>query len=160
MSGEHLVFVYGTLKSGEPNSGVMMDVETGQATLIGKAQTLEKYPLIIASKFNIPFLLLHPGNGHIIEGEVYTVDDRKLALLDEFEAHPHFYLRNKYPVKMINNGSQMEVWIYLLPTWRDELFNGTTTAMYSSYSSIGEHGLEYVPIDDVEDHDRLYACLD
>ena len=59
---------------------------------ITAAQTVIKYPLVIASKYNIPFLLDHPGFGHLIQGEVYEVDDLLLQILDDFEGHPEFYV--------------------------------------------------------------------
>ena len=59
---------------------------------ITSAQTVIKYPLVIASKYNIPFLLDHPGFGHLIQGEVYEVDDLLLQILDDFEGHPEFYV--------------------------------------------------------------------
>ena len=62
---EHLVFVYGTLKTGEPNESVMNNIDTGVCRLVGKARTIREFPLIIGSKFNIPFLLFSPGVGHV-----------------------------------------------------------------------------------------------
>ena len=56
----YLVFVYGTLKKGEPNHSFM-----SSSTFVSEATTCEKFPLVIASKFNIPFLLNKPGVGHV-----------------------------------------------------------------------------------------------
>ncbi|KAH7952459.1 hypothetical protein HPB52_023480 [Rhipicephalus sanguineus] len=61
----HYVFVYGTLKTGEPNNHVMKDSENGKATLIGTAVTVKKWPLVIASSYNIPYLLHCEGKGHV-----------------------------------------------------------------------------------------------
>lgn len=55
------VFVYGTLKTGEPNHH-WFNKGGGQYKLLCQAQTVEKYPLIIATEYNIPFLLYSPGN--------------------------------------------------------------------------------------------------
>ncbi len=38
----HLVFVYGTLKKGEPNEGWMADEGRGSARLLGRGRTKEK----------------------------------------------------------------------------------------------------------------------
>ena len=62
---QFLLFVYGTLKRGQPNEAVMRDKESGQATLIGRGITDEKWPLVIASRYNVPYLLNVPGSGHV-----------------------------------------------------------------------------------------------
>jgi gamma-glutamylaminecyclotransferase len=62
----HLVFVYGTLKRGEPNEHVMTNKETGYQKFVGTARLLDKYPLIVSTRFNIPFLLNSPGVGQVI----------------------------------------------------------------------------------------------
>ena len=59
----HLVFVYGTLKKGEPNHHLIAQRTGGVATLIGIAKTVKKWPLIIASRYNIPYLLYSEGKG-------------------------------------------------------------------------------------------------
>lgn len=62
MSGNlHKVFVYGTLKQGEPNHGWFSKHENGYYKFLCNAKTVEKYPLIIGTKYNIPFLLYSPG---------------------------------------------------------------------------------------------------
>ena len=52
-----------------------------------QAETTIAYPLVIASKHNIPFLLDKPGTGKVISGEVYCVNDVMLKILDDFEGH-------------------------------------------------------------------------
>lgn len=64
----HKVFVYGTLKRGEPNHGWFSKHESGKFKFLCEAKTVEKYPLIIATQFNIPFLLYSPGKYCIIMG--------------------------------------------------------------------------------------------
>lgn len=61
----HLIFVYGTLKSGEPNSYLMKDETCGVCISRGLAYSKEKYPLVVASRYNIPYLLYKPGSGHV-----------------------------------------------------------------------------------------------
>ena len=48
------VFVYGTLKTGQPNHHFITDKENGEAKLLGRAQTVDKFPLVIANKFRTP----------------------------------------------------------------------------------------------------------
>jgi len=60
------VFVYGTLKNGEPNFHWLTNEEHGRAKFICYGTTSTLYPLVIASKYNIPFLLDEPGTGKVI----------------------------------------------------------------------------------------------
>lgn len=61
----HRVFVYGTLKRGEPNHGIIKDVANGYAKFLGVGKTTTSYPLVIATKYNIPFLLKKPNVGNV-----------------------------------------------------------------------------------------------
>lgn len=55
------VFVYGTLKKGEPNHHWFQKGNNGFFRYVGEAKTTEKYPLIIGTRYNIPFVLYSPG---------------------------------------------------------------------------------------------------
>lgn len=61
MNDVYKVFVYGTLKRGEPNHHWFSNVPGGKSRFLYQARTKEKYPLIIATDYNIPFLLYDPG---------------------------------------------------------------------------------------------------
>ncbi|KAJ8934602.1 hypothetical protein NQ318_002946 [Aromia moschata] len=100
----HKVFVYGTLKKGEPNHQWFSKDQTGYHKYLYNAKTTEKYPLIIGTKYNIPFLLNSPGNGTHVEGEVYEVDDKVLANLDVLEDHPNYYVRQLRDVRPLVDG--------------------------------------------------------
>lgn len=95
------VFVYGTLKKGEPNHYWLTNPENGFAQFVGSGKTATEYPLIVATKFNIPFLLNVPNVGHQINGEIYSVDEIMLKNLDELEDYPALYDRNIFQI----NGS-------------------------------------------------------
>ncbi|XP_017788823.1 PREDICTED: putative gamma-glutamylcyclotransferase CG2811 isoform X2 [Habropoda laboriosa] len=148
----HRVFVYGTLKRGEPNHSLIQDFANGYAKFLGLGRTTVKYPLIIATKYNIPFLLKKPGIGHHVFGEIYDVDTKMLKKLDELEEHPTFYERSQENVlwaseakaKSSDNFEEVstliKVWIYFLPKFRLSLLE---RPMYSSYSNEGTHGLKY-----------------
>ena len=53
----HRIFVYGTLKRGQPNYKLLESVDNVVKNFIGIGKTLDKYPLVIASRYNIPFVL-------------------------------------------------------------------------------------------------------
>ena len=40
-------------------------MQNGKATLLATAETVNKYPLVVTTKFNIPFLLAAEGTGHV-----------------------------------------------------------------------------------------------
>ncbi|XP_033318833.1 putative gamma-glutamylcyclotransferase CG2811 isoform X2 [Bombus bifarius] len=148
----HRIFVYGTLKRGEPNHNLIQDVANGYAKFLGLGRTVVPYPLIIATHYNIPFLLKKPGFGHHVFGEVYDVDTKMLKKLDELEEHPTFYERSEEDLLIAPEGKTKssdnfeeistltKVWIYFLPRFRASLLENP---MYSSYSNEGSHGLKY-----------------
>ncbi|XP_074520785.1 gamma-glutamylaminecyclotransferase-like [Halichoeres trimaculatus] len=146
------VFVYGTLKRGQPNNYRMFDLSNGKAELLASARTTQKYPLIIATKYNIPFLLNIPGEGHRVRGEIYKVDDKMLAFLDDFESCPHMYQRNLVKLEVeewmgkgdeeekVAAGSITEAFVYSTTTYQPDW---PSLHSYESYDSHGDHGLEY-----------------
>ena len=56
--------MYGTLKRGEPNHHFLKK-ENGVARFMGLAELTQRYPLVVASRHNIPFLLEVPGQGKV-----------------------------------------------------------------------------------------------
>ncbi|CAG2181391.1 unnamed protein product [Oppiella nova] len=136
----HLMFVYGTLKTGQPNHYLMNDSENGVAQFVAKGQTLDKWPLVIASKYNIPFLLHKKDFGKRICGEIYSVDNKMRHFLDEFESHPSYYRRLETEVTL-EDGSVMKPWVYFLLDFKPQFLDLVT---YSCYDSYGDHGLPYV----------------
>ena len=90
---EHLVFVYGTLKRGNPIRG--LDRVRG-STFIGEAITLTSdYMMLDLGSF--PGVIAVPGwfNATRIGGEVFSVTTDLLMKLDEIEGYPDFYDRMK-----------------------------------------------------------------
>ncbi|CAI9724073.1 Hypothetical predicted protein [Octopus vulgaris] len=115
------VFVYGTLKRGQPNHFVLENVTHGLAKFIGDATTALRYPLVVASQYNIPFLLPFEGKGNFISGEVYDVDEKMLKRLDELESHPDTYKREK--ISVISNNNSFMSWCYILQRPQPKLLN-------------------------------------
>lgn len=111
---QNLVFVYGTLKKEFPNHQRYMQ----SARLIGKYQTLEKYPLVLFGHRYVPGMLNSPGEGHHVEGELYEVNDECLERIDFLEGthEPDGYRRQMIAVKSIDKieADQTSAYVYLL----------------------------------------------
>lgn len=143
------VFVYGTLKKGQPNYKHMINTAKGIAKYQGRGRTVEKYPLVIAGKYNIPFMLNIPGTGHHVAGEIYTVDDQMLQFLDEFEGCPDMYQRTTMRIEVVEwegkssaaGSSVMECFVYSTTTYQPEWVQ---LPYHDNYDSSGTHGLSYV----------------
>ncbi len=65
MASKMFAFVYGTLKKGEPNHYWLTDTANGTATFVGTGVTQNLFPLVIASRYNIPFLIDKQGTGKV-----------------------------------------------------------------------------------------------
>ena len=62
---ERPIFVYGTLKKGQPNNYLLNDKTRGIAKFLGKAKLTDKYPLVVTTNGNVPFLLPKKGVGKV-----------------------------------------------------------------------------------------------
>lgn len=79
-----LLFIYGTLRRGEPNHPKL-----GDARFVGEARTQPRYELVDFGGF--PALLEH-GRTSVI-GELYEVCAERICELDAFEDVPALYER-------------------------------------------------------------------
>ncbi len=59
------VFVYGTLKRNQPAHHQLMDPRNGTARFLGNGHTSDKLPLVVATKYQMPFLLNRVGLGQV-----------------------------------------------------------------------------------------------
>lgn len=148
-SSRTLVWVYGTLKAGFHNHAA-----TGMhaAVLVGRATTIDRFPLLTLSPYRVPFMLDAAGVGSRVEGEVYEVDDVLLDRLDTLEGHPSWYLRREVKVGMevegkhnADNGAAPDalentriVHAYLLPPsmFNPSLLERPMTDFLSSYTLV------------------------
>ncbi|KAJ8003352.1 hypothetical protein DPEC_G00147450 [Dallia pectoralis] len=155
-----LIFVYGTLKRGQPNYYRMLPEQAnGKAEFYSHAHTVQRYPLVIAGRYNIPALLNRPGEGHRVQGEVYRVDDTMLAFLDAFECCPSMYQRTLVQLELTGEeggggggqnptaGRMMDAFVYSTTSYQPDWLQQT---FYNSYDANGSHGLKYVNRDDRE----------
>ncbi len=83
-SGRHVLFVYGSLLSGEANHGMLAG-----AQFLGEATTAPAFELVDLGAY--PALVR--GGTTAVTGELYAVTTPLLARLDEFEGHPDLYQR-------------------------------------------------------------------
>jgi gamma-glutamylaminecyclotransferase len=164
------IFVYGTLKQGQPNFGHMIE---RNAIFVDKAITVDKWPLVIASEANIPFLLYKKDFGHVcnflekmffqklnfvffysqnIKGEIYLVDDETLEFLDEFEGlHQNFYSKQKISVKSVLSGDIHEAFCYVLENFKPYLIENTKYLLDDYDSNNNQFNLSYVKRIDTPD---------
>jgi len=89
------LFVYGTLKNGFHNHQLLEDAE-----FICSATTKQKYPMVNIEEY-FPYLIDEEGEGCHVEGEVYKIDEKILAILDILEGYPDLYNRHKITVKSL-----------------------------------------------------------
>ena len=98
----HKLFIYGTLKRGYPNhNGYLKDEK-----YLGEFQTTECYPLLIANKWFAAVMLLEPGVGERVRGELYLVNDCKLSDLDQLEHTHHSKGYRRVEIEIQNIDSQ------------------------------------------------------
>ena len=107
----HNIFIYGTLKRGYPNHNSYLDKEN----YLGSYRTVECYPLVIANKWFAPVMLHEPGQGKQVLGELYQVDDDKLAELDRLERTDHSkgYQRISIEIRNIANDELTYAFTYM-----------------------------------------------
>lgn len=138
------VFVYGTLKKGEPNHHWLTDATNGRARFIAQGRTTERYPLIIATRYNIPFLLDVPGKGHFVVGEIYEIDDRMLGRLDVLEDYPKLYDRRPEMIRNEETNTVESCLIYLMRSFPKRLLD---KPLLEEYRNSAEK--PYVEADDI-----------
>jgi gamma-glutamylaminecyclotransferase len=59
------IFVFGSLKNGQPNFWRMTDPDSGLANFVSGGQTADTYPMVINPAWNLPCLLNIPGSGMV-----------------------------------------------------------------------------------------------
>ncbi|GMT03899.1 hypothetical protein PENTCL1PPCAC_26073 [Pristionchus entomophagus] len=148
----HRIFVYGTLKKGQANHKVLTDSE-GTLRAFGSARSVDRFPLVIGTKLNIPFVLNAKGMGEHVLGEIYEVNGAKLAILDALEGHPILYERKLEQFVMEASGVITEAWIYIIDKWSDS-FPDTCSNPLSSYSSDGPHGRPFLDTEKLSDDEE------
>jgi gamma-glutamylaminecyclotransferase len=108
-SGETFVAVYGSLKQGYGNHGLL---ERGQAELIGLGTTsLSTFEMISFGAF--PGLIINPSSHNKVGVEVYKVNELTFNRLDGLEGYPHFYNRDIFQIEL-DDKTPLTAWMYYL----------------------------------------------
>jgi len=100
------VFVYGTLKRGQGNHGILHN----KSEFVAHARIGNEFTAY-SKGIGYPFMAEVAGIGCV--GEVYQVNDEVLANLDRLEGHPGYYERKVRPV-VCGDGTEVLAWVYLM----------------------------------------------
>lgn len=98
------VFVYGTLRVGEPYHHLMSPCE-----YLGQCTTAARFALINLGRYPG---ITHNGSASIV-GDLYLVDAQTLQELDEYEGYPEYYTRESIE---LSDGSTAIAYIYIKST--------------------------------------------
>jgi gamma-glutamylcyclotransferase (GGCT)/AIG2-like uncharacterized protein YtfP len=108
LSGDQLVFVYGTLKRGERNHAFL----EGQ-TFRGNARTAPGFRLISLGEY--PGIIPDSNDRAGVAGEVWSIDETCLARLDEFEGVAEgLYRRERILLQPPFSEQEVQSYIYAL----------------------------------------------
>ncbi len=102
----HRVYVYGTLKRGQYFHNQYLGGE--KSIFISPAKASLEYSLYVDG---LPHLIRQATDEHV-KGELFLVDEKVLATLDELEGHPVVYRRELIEV-FDESGARMLAWAYL-----------------------------------------------
>lgn len=95
-----VLFVYGTLKRGARNHGLLADQR-----FLGVATTAPKYRVFDLGPF--PGLVRDNATGLSVHGELFAVSECALGELDDFEGVPDLFTRERIEVD-----GRADVWAY------------------------------------------------
>lgn len=109
---EQVVFVFGTLKEGFPNSAVNRG-----SRVPGTFRTRVAYPLLLVGERHSPWLVDSPGNGFQVAGQVFKVDAATLAAMDILEriSDPDGYRRCVLELESLESSGALCAYAYLKP---------------------------------------------
>jgi gamma-glutamylaminecyclotransferase len=105
-----LLFVYGSLKQGFPNA----HINTGRR-VCGDFRTLQRLPFYLVGSGHLPCLVLQPGHGLQVLGQLFEVSAADLAAMDRLErvGEPQGYSRVCIEVQQVDDGRVFEADVYV-----------------------------------------------
>jgi gamma-glutamylaminecyclotransferase len=102
------LFVYGTLKRGCRNHGVMRGAE-----FVDEVATQPAYLMVNCGSYPGLVKAANDQTGMSIRGELYRVDEEMLVVLDRFEDVPAEFVRGTI---WLEDGSEAQAYFYILST--------------------------------------------
>jgi gamma-glutamylaminecyclotransferase len=104
------LFALGTLKKGFPFHQIGLD----GARFIGAYRTIQPYPMFVAGPWFAPMILNQPGIGLRVRGELYEIDNERLADIDTLESiGKPGNLRVVIEVEPLDGGSPVSTFAYM-----------------------------------------------
>ena len=100
---KNYVLVYGTLRKGGYNHGLM-----GEAEILANLK-LTGFSMVSLGSY--PAVYMNNQAEKAIHAELNLVDEATFARLDQLEGYPDFYNRSQIEVKL-TSGKQVKAWIY------------------------------------------------
>jgi gamma-glutamylcyclotransferase (GGCT)/AIG2-like uncharacterized protein YtfP len=113
--GNTLLFTYGTLRRGESNSHILNTTSKYLKTV----KTIKKFIMITTEDAFFPYLILPEywpemqDKAIHITGDIYNITSAGIALCDELEGHPTWYIRTNIQT-ISNTGEVNTVQAYIL----------------------------------------------
>ncbi len=101
------VFVYGTLKSGQSRHHALEHHGPGKP-----AVTVQLFHMKRAAW---PFIK-PDAHGNRVKGELYSVDEKTLRVLDAIEGYPNLFTKQRIHVTLEDN-TQEEATVYVIGDW-------------------------------------------
>mgnify|MGYP001618841294 CR=1 FL=1 len=89
------IFVYGTLRKGEPNHWMMDHDEI----VFIREDVLPGYEKYFKTPNNTGLSFIRPAEEASVEGELYQIPDNLIPRFDTFEGHPNWYRRTDVSLK-------------------------------------------------------------
>jgi len=103
---KHKIFVYGSLKRGGGNHGLMAGqrfIATGRTQPVYRLFALDSYPAMVDAA----------QDGRSIQGEIWEIDPERMPTLDQLEDLEHgMYARVKIPLLAPHNKLKVEGYVY------------------------------------------------
>ena len=135
----HDVFVYGTLKKGGGNAGLLRNT-----TYIGKAWTKVKCLRLLRTRNNLPVVFFTSSpDGLAVQGELYRCPVETVRTLDELEGNGYLYKRRKIIVET-EYGDDFKAFMYfgIKTSYPEE---GLTKCNIFTRKSTGRQYYSYTP---------------
>jgi len=101
----YLMFVYGSMKKYFMNHFRLVNT----AIYLAEAVTIKKYTMYPSESYKFPYVVEDESRFHI-KGELYSLEDELLKILDIFEGHPIYYEHKFTEVKINDTIFQAQIY--------------------------------------------------